>query len=171
MESALKDPRGASHCLLERWKKIAQFFFFPCRQTLLQQVERDDKIEALLEAIRDAFEFADGADALKNIMPESRQATILEEMLECVSTSAEFIRSYAEDVQVGTSSSLLSSIAINMWFSGKRTLKYIVGQVDGKIEQYRTDLVRLRNNFLAHAIVTTEVAVLGTEVAVLEAGA
>jgi hypothetical protein len=93
-------------------------------------------------------------------MPESRQATILEEMLESVSKCAEFIQSYAEDVHVGTSFLSLSFVSINMWFSGKWTLKYIVSQVDGNIEQYRTDLVRLRNSFLARATVTTEVAVL-----------
>jgi hypothetical protein len=51
-------------------------------------------------------------------------------------------------------------MGINMCLSGKRTVKYIVGQVDKKIEQYRADLVRLRNSFLARATVTTEVAVL-----------
>jgi hypothetical protein len=88
---------------------------FPfCHQALLHQVERDLNIETLLEAIRDVFELAEMADALRNIMPESRQATILEEMLECVSKCAEFIRSYAEDVQVGTSPSSISLALINI---------------------------------------------------------
>jgi hypothetical protein len=90
------------------------FCFSLCLQTLLQQVERDLNVETLLEVIRDAFEFVEEADTLRNIMPESRQATILEEMLESVSKCAEFIQSYAEDVHVGTSSSSLSLIAINM---------------------------------------------------------
>jgi hypothetical protein len=81
---------------------------------LLQQVERDLNVETLLEVIRDAFEFVEEADTLRNIIPESRQATILEEMLESVSKCAEFIQSYAEDVHIGTSSSPLSLIAINM---------------------------------------------------------
>ena len=72
---------------------------------MLQQVERDLNVETLLEVIRDAFEFVEEANTLRNIMPESRQATILEEMLESVSKCAEFIQSYAEDVRVGTSSS------------------------------------------------------------------
>jgi hypothetical protein len=83
-------------------------------QTLLQQVERDLNVETLLEAIRDGFEFVEEADTLRNIMPESTQATILEEMLECVSKCAEFIQSYAEDVHVGTSFSSLSLVGINM---------------------------------------------------------
>jgi hypothetical protein len=39
-------------------------------------------------------------------------------------------------------------------------LKNIFGQVDGEIENYRTTLIRLRDDFLALAAVTTEVAVL-----------
>jgi hypothetical protein len=42
-----------------------------------------------------------------------------------------------------------------------RAWKNIFGQVDGEIEQYRTKLIRLRDDFLAHAAVTTEVTVLG----------
>jgi hypothetical protein len=49
---------------------------------------------------------------------------------------------------------------INTWFVGKRALKNIFGPVDGKIEEYRTNLVRLRDGFLARAAVTTEVTVL-----------
>jgi hypothetical protein len=127
---------------------------------LLQQVQRDGNIQALLEAIRDAFGFAEEAENIRNIKPESRQAKILEEMLECVSECAEFIRSYAEDVNAGTSSCSLSFAITNRWSVGKRTLKSIVGRVDGKIHQYRTNLVRLRDNFLARAAVTTEIAVL-----------
>ena len=77
-------------------------------QTLLRQVERDDNIQTLLKAIRDSFEFSEEAGTLRDIKPESRQATILEDMLKCVSECAEFIRSYAEDVTVGTSRTLLS---------------------------------------------------------------
>ena len=43
---------------------------------------------------------------------------------------------------------------------GTRALKNITGQVDGKVEHYRTTLARLRQEFLARATVTTEVAVL-----------
>jgi vancomycin permeability regulator SanA len=45
-------------------------------------------------------------------------------------------------------------------FTGTRTLKNAFGHADGKVEQYRTNLVRLRDNFLARASVITEVAVL-----------
>jgi hypothetical protein len=39
-------------------------------------------------------------------------------------------------------------------------LKNVVGQVDEKVERYRTNLGRLRENFLAHVAVLTRVAVL-----------
>jgi hypothetical protein len=71
---------------------------------LLHQFERDDDVRGLLQAIRDAFEIAKEADILRNLKPASTQAKILDEMLECVSECATFIISYAEDVQVGTSS-------------------------------------------------------------------
>jgi hypothetical protein len=34
------------------------------------------------------------------------------------------------------------------------------GRVDGKIEQFRTNLFRLRDNFLSRAAIVTEVSVL-----------
>jgi hypothetical protein len=108
----------------------------------------------------DAFQFAEEADALRDIRPESRQATILENMLRCVTECAEFITLYAEDVQVGASSRSLSLVITNMWFTGKRILKNIFGPVDGKIAQYRTNLIRLRDRFLTHAAITTEVTVM-----------
>jgi hypothetical protein len=114
-------------------------------------------------AIRDGFEFAKDADALRNIIPESRQAKILEEMLQCVSEIGKFIELYAKHVQVGKSSWPLALLIVNMWFVGTRTWKNMLGQVDGEIEQYRTSLIRLRDDFLARATVTTEVAVLGMQ--------
>jgi hypothetical protein len=46
-------------------------------------------------------------------------------------------------------------------------LKNVVRQVDGKIDEYRTNLARLRDNFLAGTAVITGGAVL----ALLESGA
>jgi hypothetical protein len=54
----------------------------------------------------------------------------------------------------------VSLVVINMRSTGKRTWKNIRGQVDGKVTQYRTILIRLRDDFLARAAVTTEVTVL-----------
>jgi hypothetical protein len=71
---------------------------------LLQQVERDDNVRALFEAIRVAFEFTKDADALRRMKAESRQARILEEMLQCVSEIGKFIELYAKHVRVGRSS-------------------------------------------------------------------
>jgi hypothetical protein len=79
-------------------------FCLPYRQALLRQVQRDDNIQTLLEAIIDAFEFTEEAETLRDLKPKSRQAKILEDMLKCVSECAEFIGSYAEDVKVGMSS-------------------------------------------------------------------
>jgi hypothetical protein len=98
--SALIYPSGASPCPFGEYGA----FFSPRYQTLLQQVGRDDNVRTLLEAIRDGFEFAKEAAILRNIQPGSMQVKILDEMLQCVAKSAEFVKSYAEDVQIGTSS-------------------------------------------------------------------
>jgi hypothetical protein len=92
-------------------------------------------------------------------------------MLECVSECATFIISYAEDVHVGTSSLLLIShwsfiIKLCVCFSGKRILKNTIHDVNEKVQDYRTKLIRLRDNFHDRAAVITEVAVLE----VLDAG-
>jgi hypothetical protein len=139
------------------------FLFSPHRQTLLQQVQRDDNVRSLFEAICDAFAFAKDVDALRRIKPESVQAKILEDMLERVSEISKFIESYAKDVRVGMLSRTFWLVIINTRFAGKRTWKNIRGQVDGKITQYRTILIRLRDDFLARAAVTTEVTVLRTQ--------
>jgi hypothetical protein len=70
-------------------------------QTLLQQVQRDDNVRTLFEAICDAFEFTKDGDVLSKIQPESMQAKILEDMLERVTEIGKFIESYAKNVQVG----------------------------------------------------------------------
>jgi hypothetical protein len=95
-----KIPEVCLHALLEDRERSMSFIN---RQTLLLQLQRDDNVQTLLKAIQDAFEFAREADALKNMEPASTQARILDEMLECVSECAKFIISYAENVQVGTS--------------------------------------------------------------------
>jgi hypothetical protein len=96
-----KIPEVSLRALLEDREHSMSFIN---RQTLLLQLQRDDNVQTLLKAIQDAFQFTREADALKNMEPASTQAKILDEMLECVSECAKFIISYAENVQVGTSS-------------------------------------------------------------------
>jgi hypothetical protein len=102
MEPALKNTRGTSPCVVRGYGVFT--LLSPRFQTLLQQIQRDDSVRSLFEAIRDAFEFARDANALRIINPESRQARILEEMLQCVSEIGKFIELYARHVQVGRSS-------------------------------------------------------------------
>ncbi|KAH9001614.1 hypothetical protein EDB92DRAFT_83340 [Lactarius akahatsu] len=73
--------------------------------TLLKQYERDDNVLTLLEAMHDAFDFAQHEDTLKSIKPDSRQAEILNTMLRDVCSCSDFIRSYAKDEQFCTLSS------------------------------------------------------------------
>jgi hypothetical protein len=112
MEFALKDPRGASPCVVGVHGTF--ILFLPHFQTLLQQVQRDDNVRTLFQAIREAFEFAEDADALRNMKPESKQARILEEMLQCVFEIGKFIELYAKHVGVGKSSWPLSLLIVNI---------------------------------------------------------
>jgi hypothetical protein len=47
-----------------------------------------------------------------------------------------------------------------MSFAGQRTMKSFIGQGDAQIEDYRTSIFRLRDLFLNHATVTTEITAL-----------
>jgi hypothetical protein len=90
-------------CLLA-FSGYIEHSFLPCCQTLLQQVQCDDNVQTLFQVIHDAFEFAEDADALRSIKPKSRQARILEEMLQCVSEIGKFIKLYVKHVGVSKSS-------------------------------------------------------------------
>jgi hypothetical protein len=49
---------------------------------------------------------------------------------------------------------------LNMSLAGQRMMKSFIGQGNTKIEDYRTSLFRLRDLFLNHATVTTEITAL-----------
>ena len=49
---------------------------------------------------------------------------------------------------------------VKMRFSGKRTLKNTGGQLDKKIEDFRTTLLELHRLFLDEATITTEITAL-----------
>ena len=71
-----------------------------CWQAFLKQAERDENIQTLLLAIRDAFDFAHPEDVLKSIKAGSKQAHIVTEMLKEVRACGEFIQRYASDPQL-----------------------------------------------------------------------
>ena len=75
------------------------------RQMFLKQVGLDMKIKDLLEAIHDAFDFAQEANLLRNIEPKSKQAGILILMFGHVGNCCDFIQSYARDSKFCKSSS------------------------------------------------------------------
>jgi hypothetical protein len=77
-------------------------------------------------------------------------------MLEDVGTCCDFIQSYAQD-QFCTSSSSVSSVFVNVLFSGKRSLKYIGDGPDGKIKELSDVLVKGRMAFLDRAIISAQI--------------
>jgi len=129
-------------------------------QTFLIQVQRDENIRALLDAIYNPFDFTQEADALKDVAPHSKQGHILTLMLQHVCHRGDLIKSYAQDVQFCMSTSSVSMAIVKLLFVGKRLLKNLNGRIDKEIQDLCTTLVELRKAFLDHAAVTTELAVL-----------
>ncbi len=107
--------------------------------------------------MHDAFDFAHHEDTLKSIKPQSEQARILTLMLQDVCSCCDFIQSYAKDSQFCTSSSTASLVVVDMVFSGKRTLKNIVGGPEEKIKELSDVLVKRRKAFLDQATISTEI--------------
>ncbi|KIM45626.1 hypothetical protein M413DRAFT_344802 [Hebeloma cylindrosporum] len=128
---------------LHPYAKMAWGLFSMIPKTFLMQVQRDENIKALLDAIYDAFDFTQEAEPLKDMNSLSKQGRILTLMLQHVCHCGDFIKSYAQDVE--------------FW---KRLLKNISGRVDTEIQGLCTTLVELRKAFLDHATVTTEITVL-----------
>src|SRR6266481_5393274 len=124
----------------------------------LEQYQRDNNVQTLLEAMHDAFDFAHHEDTLKSIKPQSEQARILTLMLQDVCSCCDFIQSYTRDSQFCTSSSCASLAFINVVFSGKRTLKNIAGGPEKKIKDLSDALMKRREDFLNQATISTEIA-------------
>ncbi|KAH9030584.1 hypothetical protein EDB83DRAFT_1849522 [Lactarius deliciosus] len=82
---------------LHPFAKMAYNLISVIPQTLLEQYRRDENVLALLEAMRDAFDFTNHEDTLKSIKPDSRQAKILTLMLQDICNCGDFIQSYAKD--------------------------------------------------------------------------
>ena len=80
-------------------------------------------------------------------------------MLRYVCCCSDFIQSYAKDTKFRMSPSVLLAM-INVLYSGKRSLKNIIGEVDKQIEALCNTLVELRKAFLDHVTVTTEITVV-----------
>ncbi|KAF8258413.1 hypothetical protein EI94DRAFT_1138288, partial [Lactarius quietus] len=145
---------------LSPYAKMAYGLIFAIPKTLLEQFQRDGNIQTLLVAMRDAFDFTNQEDTFKAIKRVPRQAQILTLMLQHVCSCCDFIQSYAKDSEFCTCSLPVSVAKVNIRFSGKRTLKSIGSQVDGKIEGFRTTLLNLHKAFLDEATITTEITAL-----------
>ncbi|KAF8262865.1 hypothetical protein EI94DRAFT_1704432 [Lactarius quietus] len=87
---------------LSPYAQMAYGLLFAIPKTLLEQVQRDDNVQTLLVAMRDAFDFTNQEDTFKAIERVPRQAQILTLMLQHVCNCCDFIQSYAKDSQFCT---------------------------------------------------------------------
>ncbi|KAN0126434.1 hypothetical protein V8E52_000074 [Russula decolorans] len=125
---------------LSPFAKMAHGLLLAIPKTVLEQYQRDNNVQTLLQAIHDAFDFAHHEDTLNCIKPQSEQARILTLMLQHVCSCCDFIQSYTKDSQ--------------FW---KRTLKNIGGGLEEKIRDLSDVLVKLRKAFLDQATISTEI--------------
>ena len=125
-------------------------------------MERDKNIKTLLQDIHDVFALGKLAHSLKTLKFDSEQAQILTQMLRHICNCGDFIQSYAKDPEFCMTFPSNLFLTLNLWFSGKRmfTMKSIGGKDNSQIEDYRTTLRRLRDLFVDHATVTTEITAL-----------
>ncbi|KAH9024628.1 hypothetical protein EDB85DRAFT_2150360 [Lactarius pseudohatsudake] len=125
---------------LHPFAKMAYNLISAIPQTLLEQYQRDENVLALLEAMRDAFDFTNHEDTLKSIKPDSKQAKILTLMLQDICNCGDFIQSYAKELE--------------FW---KRTLKNVGGGASKEIEDLSAALAEHRRTFFDQAIISTEI--------------
>ncbi|PPQ71279.1 hypothetical protein CVT25_001421, partial [Psilocybe cyanescens] len=64
---------------------------------LLAQLEHDENVQALVDAMRSTFDLAQAEDLLKAIKPNSNQALVLKVMLRHIKICSEVIKRSAED--------------------------------------------------------------------------
>jgi len=127
-------------------------------QTFLRQIDLDTKIKNLLNAIHDAFDFAQEASPLRDIMQASRQANILVLMLGHVGNCCDFILSYADKNFCTPSFSILLAI-VNIPFAGMRFMKNAGSQADKQISDLCSTFDELRQKFLDHTSLTAGISV------------
>ncbi|KAH9030579.1 hypothetical protein EDB83DRAFT_1849180 [Lactarius deliciosus] len=101
---------------LHPFAKMAYNLISVIPQTLLEQYRRDENVLALLEAMRDAFDFTNHEDTLKSIKPDSRQAKILTLMLQDICNCGDFIQSYAKDLEFCKFSPTTPLAGVNMLY-------------------------------------------------------
>ncbi|KAI0261969.1 hypothetical protein BC834DRAFT_1034652 [Gloeopeniophorella convolvens] len=127
---------------LHPYAKMAWSILSFIPKAFLEQIERDDKVRKLLQAIHDAFDLLDNAKFLKNTVPNSKQTQVLLAMMRHICDCAYFIQTYARNERFR-----------------ERLWKNLNKDIDEQIEGYRSTLKDLEGEFLRHAAVNTEATV------------
>jgi hypothetical protein len=129
-------------------------------QSILAQIDRDNRINQLVEVIDDVYSFVKDANLVKEI--ESQQK-ILAVMAQQTTECAYFIRDYAIKGFCG-SGPAIDQAGNSPLFTGKRTVKNTFSS-DDKIKAYEDKFKELKIAFQDRAVLYTEISVsriLGT---------
>ncbi|KAI0258834.1 hypothetical protein BC834DRAFT_962954 [Gloeopeniophorella convolvens] len=127
---------------LHPYAKMAWSILSFIPKTFLDQIERDDNVRKLLQAIHDAFDLLDNAKFLQSTIPNSKQTQVLLAMMRHICDCAYFIQTYARNERFRE----------RLWENLKKG-------VDEQIEIYRSTLKDLEEVFLRHGAVNTEATV------------
>jgi hypothetical protein len=132
-------------------------------QSILAQIDRDNRINQLVEVIDDVYSFVTDADMVKKI---ESQRKILVVMAQQTTECAYFIRDYAIKgfCRLGPT---VDQAGNSPLFSGKRTIKNTFNLADDKIKAYEDKFKELKIAFQDRAVLHTEISVLRTETTVL----
>ncbi|KAI0261972.1 hypothetical protein BC834DRAFT_829530 [Gloeopeniophorella convolvens] len=89
-------------CQIHPYAKMAWSILSFVPKAFLSQVNRDRNVQALLEAIHDAFDLLAGAEGI-SVGVNPKQTDILLAMLQHVCDCGDFIQTYAKNTQFRTS--------------------------------------------------------------------
>lgn len=163
---------GVFSPLLSRW--VLSWLHHFCSGNRLQpkvvvdQQDRDEKINKLVQSLDNFLAFLLEAKALKNIQTSEistltkQQTKNLQLIAMQVTECAYFISEYSKDKNIGKIHGLLSQVIAN-YGPGARITKNIFSDIDNKIKGFEDKFKELKLGFQEHSAIVTQITVLQTK--------
>ena len=122
-----------------------------------KQIERDDKVRSLVEAIEKTYAFTQEAEPIKKV---ESQGNILRQLLLQTAECAKFIVQYADEASFcRLSPSFIRAYAHVLYFSGCRAIKKSLSSKDDIINGFIEKFRELRNELSDTTVVNTQISV------------
>ena len=122
-----------------------------------KQIERDDKVRSLVEAIEKTYAFTQEAAPIQKV---ESQGNILRQLLLQTTECAKFIVQYADETSFcRLSLPFIQAYAHVLYFSGWRTIKKSLSSKDDIINGFIEKFRELRNELSDTTVVNTQISV------------